>query len=325
MKIVFILSGFSLSVKGRRIVFGAYQIRPCEGKPGCVTLGWMQSSSGQELRVGFLGVTSVLVDDGDTRLLTDGFFTRPALHRVLLGRLAPDGARIEQGLARAGITDLRAVLVGHSHYDHALDAPEVARRTGAVVVGSSSTANLARGYGLPGEQIRVVEPGEPLVFDAFRVRFFPSRHASPNAAAGEISAPLTFPARARAFRDGGCFSLLIEHARGKSLLIQESAGFVKGALAGARAEIALISMAMLGRQPESYRRAYFSETAGAVGAKVICPLHYDDFFRPLENPPRRIPRWMDDLRPALDSLERWAGERGVRVSWLPAWQMVPLD
>lgn len=285
----------------------------------------MQGSSRQVLRVGFLGVTSVLVDDGDTGLLTDGFFTRPALQRVLLGRLAPDVRRVEQGLTRVGITSLRAVLVGHSHYDHALDAPEVARLTGAVVVGSPSTANLARGYGLPEGQIRVARPGEPLVFGAFRVRFIPSRHGAPNAAAGEISAPLTFPARARAFRDGGCFSLLIEHESGKSLLIQESAGFVRGALAEARADIAMISVAMLGCQPESYRRAYFSETAGAVGAKVIYPLHYDDFFRPLEVSPRPMPRWMDDLRPALASLERWAGERGVRVSWLPAWKMISLD
>lgn len=285
----------------------------------------MQSPSRQELRVGFLGVTSVLLDDGDTRLLTDGFFSRPALHRVLLGRLMPDARRVEQGLARAGIPDLKAVLVGHSHYDHALDAPEVARQSGALVVGSSSTANLARGYGLPEAQIRVVKPGETLAFGAFRVRFFLSRHGSPNAAAGEITAPLTFPARARAFRDGGCFSLLIEHEWGKSVLIQESAGFVMGALAGARAEMAMISIAMLSRQPESYRRAYFSETAGAVGAKVIYPLHYDDFFRPLEASPRPMPRWIDDLRPVVDSLERWAGEHGVRVSWLPAWRMVPLD
>ncbi|GAP08072.1 predicted Zn-dependent hydrolases of the beta-lactamase fold [Anaerolinea thermolimosa] len=277
------------------------------------------------MRAGFLGVTSVLLDDGDTRLLTDGFFSRPALHRVLLGRLAPDATQVEQGLARAGVTDLKAVLVGHSHYDHALDAPEVARRSGALVVGSSSTANLARGYGLPEAQIRVVMPGEPLVFGAFRVTFYPSRHVLPNAAAGEITAPLKFPARARAFRDGGCFSLLIEHESGKNLLIQESAGFVRGALSGIRAEIAMISIAMLSRHPDSYRRAYFSETAGAVGAKVIYPLHYDDFFRPLELLPRPMPRWMDDIRPVLDSLERWAGERGVRVGWLPAWQMVPLD
>lgn len=284
----------------------------------------MQGSSWCKLRVGFLGVTSVLIDDGVTRLLTDGFFSRPALRRVLLGRLAPDVVQVEQGLARAGISELRAVLVGHSHYDHALDAPEVARRSGALVVGSSSTANLARGYGLPEAQIRVVQAGELLALGTFRVRFLPSRHASPNAAAGEIALPLKFPARARAFRDGGCFSLLIEHESGQSLLIQESAGFMKGALAGNRAETVMISVAMLSRQPEGYRRAYFSETAGAVGAKVIYPLHYDDFFRPLEVSPRPMPRWIDDIRPALDSLERWAAEHGVRVGWLPAWQMVPL-
>ena len=38
---------------------------------------------------------------------------------------------IARGLARNEVTTLAAVIPVHSHYDHAMDAPEVARRTGA--------------------------------------------------------------------------------------------------------------------------------------------------------------------------------------------------
>src|SRR5438128_1432793 len=90
------------------------------------------------LRVTFLGVSTLLFNDAETALRTDGFFTRPDPRTVFTRKLAPDSERIAKCLERAGITRLAAVIVTHSHYDHAMDAPEVARRTGAVVVGSES-------------------------------------------------------------------------------------------------------------------------------------------------------------------------------------------
>ncbi|MFC6341611.1 hypothetical protein ACFP8W_06455, partial [Nocardioides hankookensis] len=42
------------------------------------------------LGVTFLGVASLLLDDGETRLMTDGFFSRPGLAKVALGKVAPD-------------------------------------------------------------------------------------------------------------------------------------------------------------------------------------------------------------------------------------------
>jgi L-ascorbate metabolism protein UlaG (beta-lactamase superfamily) len=47
----------------------------------------------------------------------------------------------------------------HTHFDHALDAAVVADRTGAVLVGGESTANIGRGHGLAEDRIRVVTPG----------------------------------------------------------------------------------------------------------------------------------------------------------------------
>src|SRR3954447_7438763 len=73
------------------------------------------------LSVTFLGVASLLVDDGETALLTDGFFTRPSLRGVVLGRIAPDHGRIAVALARAGVDRVAAVLPVHTHYDHAMD------------------------------------------------------------------------------------------------------------------------------------------------------------------------------------------------------------
>src|SRR5688572_19251352 len=100
------------------------------------------------LRVTFLGVSTLYFRDSSAAILIDGFFTRPGLFEVAAGKIGPDPARIDAALAKAGIQELDAVIAVHSHYDHAMDSPAVAARTGALVVGSPSTAWIARGQGL---------------------------------------------------------------------------------------------------------------------------------------------------------------------------------
>jgi hypothetical protein len=48
-----------------------------------------------------------------------------------------------------------------------MDAPEVAKRTGAMLLGSESTANIGRGWGLPEEQIRVVSDRGPITLPRY--------------------------------------------------------------------------------------------------------------------------------------------------------------
>ena len=272
------------------------------------------------LRVTFLGVATLLVSDGETAILTDGFFTRPPLWRTVAWRVAPDPGAIEAGLARAGIDRLAAVVVVHSHYDHAMDAPLVAERTGALLVGSESTAQIARGLGFDEARIRVPAPGESFPFGRFRVSLIPSRHFPHGMAMGTIDAPLVPPARATDYKEGGSFSVLIEHERGR-LLVQGSAGFVPGALRDVRADVVALGIGGLGTRDDAYRDDYWRETVEAVGARRVIPIHYDDFTVPLEEPPVPAPNLLDDVAGSLRFLRERAGAgRDVRLA--PAWQAV---
>ena len=89
---------------------------------------------GPGLHVTFFGVSTLLFDDGETAILTDGFFSRPGYIRQFVSMfapvLAPDRQAIDRSLQRAGIEHLAAVIATHSHADHVMDAPEVVRRTG---------------------------------------------------------------------------------------------------------------------------------------------------------------------------------------------------
>jgi len=217
------------------------------------------------LAVTWLGVSTLLVDDGTSVLLTDGFFSRPGMLSVGLLPLRCSPSRIDEALANAGITRVDALLPVHTHYDHALDSAEVALRTGAVVVGGESAANIARGHGLPEDRILVATPGSELEFGSFDVTLIESEHCPPDRFPGPITTPVAPTARASAYRCGEAWSAVVRHRpTGRRLLIQGSAGFVPGALAGREAEIAYLGVGQLGVQPVGYIERYWEETVRTV-------------------------------------------------------------
>jgi L-ascorbate metabolism protein UlaG (beta-lactamase superfamily) len=265
------------------------------------------AAEGRRVTVTFLGVATLLFSDGETALMTDGFFSRVSfLDAVRSKPVAPDGHAIGRGLARAGVTQLAAVMPVHSHYDHAMDAPEVARRTGALLVGSRSTAWIGRGAGLPETQIRVVEPGVPLRFGDFQVTHVVSRHVElplgQGALGQELSAPLVPPVPVRAYVEGGSWSILIQHPLGTAL-VQGSAGFVPGALAPYSADTVFLGIGGLSRQGDAYTEAYLREIVDAVEARRVIPIHHDDLRSPSEAPYVAQPRWLDDVAESLARIE----------------------
>lgn len=273
------------------------------------------------LSITWLGVSTLLVDDGTSAMMTDGFFSRPGLAEVGLGRLASSESRIDYCLNRAGVNRLAAVLPVHTHYDHVLDSAAVARRTGARLVGGESAANVARGHGLSSDGIVVATPGETLNLGPFGVTLIESHHCPPDRFPGEITEPVVPPAKASAYRCGEAWSTLIHHAPSdRRLLIQGSAGFLPGALDGQRAEVAYLGIGQLGLQPEDYVTEYWEQTVRMVRARRAVLIHWDDFFRPLSEPVRALPYAADDLDVSMRILSRLAERDGVALSLPTLWQ-----
>ncbi|MDT4920730.1 MAG: hypothetical protein QOI15_1632 [Pseudonocardiales bacterium] len=272
------------------------------------------------LSVTFLGVASLLFDDGASAVLTDGFFSRPSLLTVGLRHIAPDDARIDSVLRRAGIDRLDAVTPVHTHFDHALDSAAVASRTGARLFGGESAVNIGRGGGLPEDQLERVESGQQVKCGNFTLTFVNSSHCPPDRYPGVVSKPLVPPARADAYRCGEAWSILVEHTSGQSALVQGSAGYVGGALDGLRADVAYLGVGQLGLHDEAYVTAYWTNTVRAVGARRVVVIHWDDFFRPLDQPLRALPYAGDDLDASMRRIDALAAEDDVPV-WFPTvWQ-----
>lgn len=273
------------------------------------------------LSVLWMGVATLLIDDGSSALLTDGYFSRPSLARVAAGKVAPSPARVDRCLARAKVSRLEAVVPVHTHVDHALDSALVADRTGARLVGGESAANVGRGYGLPEDRLVVAAGGEPIALGAYDLTLIESHHCPPDRFPGTIDAPLTPPVKASAYRCGEAWSALVHHrASGRRLLIQGSAGFVEGALAGRRADAVYLSVGQLGLRPRSYLVDYWTETVRAVGARRVILIHWDDFFRPLSKPLRALPYAGDDLDCSIRVLDELAARDGVALHLPTVWR-----
>ena len=259
-----------------------------------------------DLTATFLGISTILISDGETSIMADGFFTRPGITTLLFGKIKPDEELISDVLKKANVTDLSAVIPVHSHHDHAMDAPQVALKTGALLVGSESTANIGRGWiaqdgsRLPENKIRVITAGTPLSFGKFTVTLIRSKHGplppflAKHTGIGEkITDPeFSFPASLSEFKEGESYSVLIEHLLG-NVLIQASAGFETGALIKKRADVVFLGIAGLGKQDDKYQKEYFQEIVTAVGATRIIPIHWDDFTRSIDKPLRPMIRLLD--------------------------------
>ena len=284
-------------------------------RPPVAALGWPVAAHAApgdgRVTVTWLGITTLLFDDGETQILTDGTFTRLSAFDLLSQRgVRSDLATINHGLASLRINRLAAIIPVHAHFDHAMDTGHVANRTTGIVLGSESAANVARGADVPVSQYQILADGESRQFGDFTITLLESAHAPLGPGdetwfPGTITEALEQPAPVSHWRSGICWSVLIAHPDGTAL-VQGSAGFLEGKLEGVQADVAFLSVAGLYGLGRDYTKRYWAETVGRTGAARVFPIHFDDYTRPfgelalfpgiIDDVPAAA-RWLDALAP----------------------------
>lgn len=233
------------------------------------------------LTVVWLGVSTLLFDDGETQIMTDGFVSRPSLLDLLLERpIAADVNVIQQVIKDQSIDRLAAIMPVHSHYDHALDTADFARLTGADILGSKSTANIARSSKIDEVQIKTVRLGEAYTYGKFTMTFYESKHAplSTNSGIeGEVATPFDLPAPYTAWKEGQSYAIHIAHPQG-NMLVQGSAGYVSGGLKDVDADVVFLGSGGLMGLGTDYLSAYINETVHSVNPDEVFIIHHDDLF-----------------------------------------------
>jgi L-ascorbate metabolism protein UlaG (beta-lactamase superfamily) len=234
-------------------------------------------------RVRWLGTAGHVVELAGVTLLIDPFLTRTPARRML-APLEPDEAAI---FARVP-SRVDAILCGHSHYDHLLDAPTIARATGALLVGSRSTCLVARAAGVPAAQLREIAPdGGSVTVGDVAIRFVASRHGKAVLGRvpfpGDLQAQPSLPLPVWGYRMGGAFGI---HIRADTLALYHngSADLIDAELAGLRADVLLVGLAGRRGTPD-----YLARLCCALAPQLVVPTHHDAFFGPLDGGVRLLP------------------------------------
>ena len=270
------------------------------------------------LTVKFFGVSTLLLDDGHDQILIDGFFSRPSLWQVLSRPIQSDRLLLEQLVQRHELSRTQAILVTHSHYDHVLDVPALLEMLPeTAVVGSLSTLNIARANPkVTPQQLQLVKPGQVQQWGNFQITATPSQHTPPTAVnddlGEELLQPLTLPAKFSEFKEGGSFDYLIEHA-GHKILVKASTGFIPDQFKNLQIDTLFLGIAQLSRQSDAYQQHYLTETLNILKPKVVIPVHWDDFFQPLNQPLQFLPRLADNTPKSLNLLIQAADTQGTKV------------
>lgn len=280
------------------------------------------------LSVRSFGTTTLLFDDGRTRLLFDGMVTRPSMLTFAARPLRPNEALVSQLIDRFGFRDLAAIFVSHSHYDHVLDVPIFARETGAQVYGSPSTLNVARGNGIQEARLHDFTLAPTNMIGSFTITALPSIHSKPsfynNDLGVPIDKPLVYPARGRQFTEGGSYDFLIEHGSSR-YLIRPSCNDIPGQLAGIRAEVLFLGVGGINKLSSDAFDTFYRETVGQAQPSMVIPVHWDNFFLPLERANHTLPQILGNPYPAIDRLIGRLERDGIAFRVLPTLGEIRLD
>ena len=233
------------------------------------------------LELEWLGVAGYRLTYQGQTIYVDPYISRVSLSSVVRReRALADPALHERYLRPPG--PVAGILVGHTHFDHAIDVPALAASSGSIAYGSSSLMNLMRLHGI-GERAVQVEPGRPYELGPFTVTFVPSLHSKLILGYrvpydGELTCEHLDGLTPSAYRCGQVWGIHIEVA-GRTFYHQGSANLIDEAVVHRGVDYFLAGIAGRSFTPDYWRRIL-----SRLEPHTILASHFDDFFRPLDAP-----------------------------------------
>ena len=134
-----------------------------------------------QVELKYLGTAGWKISDDTTTILIDPYISRvklgngPSVNKLDKRKtvLRSDFFVSDSILIDSLVDKVDFILVHHSHFDHLSDVPYIAKKTGAKVIGTETTINILRAYGIGNDQLYPVRGGEDYQFENFSVRVIP--------------------------------------------------------------------------------------------------------------------------------------------------------
>lgn len=257
-----------------------------------------RAAGGPDLR--WLGTTGWRFEHDGHVLLVDPYLSRFPTG-LSSGRFDPTTPlQVDEAACRA-VTGARTILVTHSHWDHFADVPHLAQRDGSRVIGTPTTAYLARSMGLPAASASTVGGGEQLDLGEYVVHVLPGLHSRNRSWSvlfpGVHTAPPAAPRTIADLPEGDTLAFHVRPRSGPSVLVLGASDVDDHALSGLRPDVVAAPVAA-----SDATHDYLPRLLEALDRPpVVVPSHWDDFESPLRNPPRPA---SDDLARRLETFER---------------------
>jgi L-ascorbate metabolism protein UlaG (beta-lactamase superfamily) len=140
----------------------------------------------------------------------------------------------------------------------------------------------------------------------------------------EIFQPLQQPAHFSEFKEGHSFDYLIEH-QGYTVLVKASTGAIPDQLKNLKVDTLFLGIAQLSRQSTKFQQNYLDQTLNTLKPKVVVPIHWDDFFKPVDQPLEFLPYLADNTDKSLKILIQAAKQQKTQVVLLSQPVSYPLD
>lgn len=217
----------------------------------------------------WLGVAGFLIKSNEGEIATDPFLSR--------------GWGEQSPFTPKTFENTRAVLIGHGHFDHTYDIPEIVSQTDLKVFAPGLTGQILKLRGVPQERLLNADNKEVL-FKPFKLRAFHSSHV-------RFDMPLVLSTLKRCGVKGcmhilpmamypkGLVQTYYFEVEGKKVLFMSSAGSSKKELENYRGLNLDYLLAPL--QGHSCIQEIMAKQTAYINPKVVIPHHHDDFYPPL--------------------------------------------
>jgi L-ascorbate metabolism protein UlaG (beta-lactamase superfamily) len=276
------------ALRGMRIATASILavLAACTTKSATTTPARAQPAAPIELT--YLGVAGFQISAAGKTVLVDPYFSRPDFSDGN-ARIVPDAAAI----AKHAPATADLVAIAHSHVDHLLDAPEVAKRTGAQLMGSDSTVRVGKASGVADDKLIQIKGGEDYAFDGFSVRVIPSLHSAisdKHAVHRAIAEPVTLPLTFSQYEEGGSFAYYVR-VGGHEVYVQSSANFIEREVTGLRPTIAVIAGGL-----REHIHDYTCRLLTALGKPpIVIATHFDDWQKPAPGGPYDLSNYAKEV------------------------------
>ncbi len=229
----------------------------------------------------YLGTAGFVVKSPERTIVLDPYLTRIGISSIFKPMV------VNTALLKKHIPHADEVLIGHAHYDHILDGPDLCKQTGARLIGSKATCMVGRAAGLPESQLKATDGREDIACGAWTVRGLPSIHGKAVFGRipipGDILTPPVWPPKILDLKHGLVLNWVVDTGKLRIVHI-DSADFIPQELQGLKADV--VCLCAIGR---SYRPNYVKEVVALLQPKWIVPCHWDTMFTHYENEPDYIP------------------------------------